>query len=179
MIKHEQGSNKQSNKKQAKKKRKQRGKEAKRQRSKRAKERTKNKREEGKQLFSIYRHERIYTLFLRKMVLIHDLSFLFLPFPLPSSFFSSLLLVRQMASPDIPQDAVLRLMDDLQIQESVRLQNSLTQRCFNDCVTNFRQKTLDDNEELCVHRCVEKFLKHNSRVNAIFTKQQKMFEPAV
>lgn len=47
---------------------------------------------------------------------------------------------------------------------SLRLYNSLVERCFRDCVDNFRRKTLDKTEETCVKRCGEKFLKHTTRV---------------
>eukprot|EP00008_Paramoeba_atlantica_P011789 CAMPEP_0201489604 /NCGR_PEP_ID=MMETSP0151_2-20130828/22934_1 /ASSEMBLY_ACC=CAM_ASM_000257 /TAXON_ID=200890 /ORGANISM="Paramoeba atlantica, Strain 621/1 / CCAP 1560/9" /LENGTH=99 /DNA_ID=CAMNT_0047875245 /DNA_START=80 /DNA_END=379 /DNA_ORIENTATION=+ len=80
------------------------------------------------------------------------------------------------ASDEKMQENMLRMMEDLQISESIRLQNSLTSRCFSDCVQNFRQNSLTDKEELCVHRCVEKFLKLNSRVSSIYAKQQQMFE---
>ena len=47
---------------------------------------------------------------------------------------------------------------------SLRLYNSLVERCFRDCVESFRRKTLDRAEEGCVKNCAEKFLKHTTRV---------------
>ncbi|KAK8948661.1 Mitochondrial import inner membrane translocase subunit Tim9 [Platanthera zijinensis] len=48
--------------------------------------------------------------------------------------------------------------------------NSLVERCFDDCVDSFRRKTLDKQEETCVRRCAEKFLKHAMRVDMIFVE---------
>ena len=47
---------------------------------------------------------------------------------------------------------------------SLRMYNSLVERCFKDCVEGFRRKTLDKSEEGCVKHCAEKFLKHTTRV---------------
>lgn len=48
--------------------------------------------------------------------------------------------------------------------------NSLVETCFTDCVDTFRRKTLDKNEETCVRRCAEKFLKHSMRVGMRFAE---------
>ncbi|KAF3325151.1 Mitochondrial import inner membrane translocase subunit Tim9 [Carex littledalei] len=41
---------------------------------------------------------------------------------------------------------------------------------FTDCVDTFRRKTLDKQEETCVKRCAEKFLKHSMCVGMRFTE---------
>lgn len=53
---------------------------------------------------------------------------------------------------------------------SLRMYNSLVERCFTDCVDSFRRKTLDKQEESCVRRCAEKFLKHSMRVGMRFAE---------
>lgn len=53
---------------------------------------------------------------------------------------------------------------------SLRMYNSLVERCFTDCVDTFRRKTLDKQEETCVRRCAEKFLKHSMRVGMRFAE---------
>ena len=53
---------------------------------------------------------------------------------------------------------------------SLRMYNSLVERCFTDCVDTFRRKTLDKQEESCVRRCAEKFLKHSMRVGMRFAE---------
>ena len=53
---------------------------------------------------------------------------------------------------------------------SLRMYNSLVERCFGHCIDNFRRKTLDKQEESCVRHCAEKFLKHSMRVSLRFTE---------
>lgn len=48
--------------------------------------------------------------------------------------------------------------------------NSLVERCFNDCVDTFKHKSLQKQEETCVRRCAEKFLKHSMRVGLRFAE---------
>ncbi|TVU04416.1 hypothetical protein EJB05_50020, partial [Eragrostis curvula] len=40
----------------------------------------------------------------------------------------------------------------------IRLYNSLSQRCFSDCVVTFYRKTLGKREAECVKACVRKYL---------------------
>ncbi|KAE8077456.1 hypothetical protein FH972_016018 [Carpinus fangiana] len=60
------------------------------------------------------------------------------------------------------------MIDQLQIRD--RMYNSLVERCFNDCVDTFKHKSLQKQEETCVRRCVEKFLKHSMRVGMRFAE---------
>ncbi|KAK6926972.1 Tim10-like [Dillenia turbinata] len=53
---------------------------------------------------------------------------------------------------------------------SLRMYNSLVERCFTNCVESFRRKTLDKQEETCVRLCAEKFLKHSMRVGMRFAE---------
>ncbi|KAL4188858.1 hypothetical protein AMTRI_Chr08g162580 [Amborella trichopoda] len=53
---------------------------------------------------------------------------------------------------------------------SLRMYNSLVERCFNDCIDTFRRKSLDKQEDTCVRRCAEKFLKHSMRVGLRFAE---------
>ncbi|PHT72199.1 Mitochondrial import inner membrane translocase subunit Tim9, partial [Capsicum annuum] len=53
---------------------------------------------------------------------------------------------------------------------SLRMYNNLVERCFTDCVDNFKRKTLDKQEETCVTRCAEKFMKHSMRVGLRFAE---------
>ncbi|MCO5588705.1 hypothetical protein L7F22_042664 [Adiantum nelumboides] len=52
----------------------------------------------------------------------------------------------------------------------LRMYNSLVERCFGQCIENFRRKTLDKQEESCVRVCAEKYLKHSMRVSLRFTE---------
>lgn len=53
---------------------------------------------------------------------------------------------------------------------SLKMYNSLVERCFSHCIENFRRKTLDKQEETCVKRCAEKYLKHSMRVSMRFAE---------
>ncbi|KAG6417573.1 hypothetical protein SASPL_119757 [Salvia splendens] len=53
---------------------------------------------------------------------------------------------------------------------SLGLYSKLSQRCFNDCVTSFYRKTLGKQEEICVRRCTEKFLRLSTRVATRFAE---------
>eukprot|EP00898_Chlorokybus_atmophyticus_P002031 jgi/Chlat1/2829/Chrsp187S02975 len=68
------------------------------------------------------------------------------------------------------QEKMTQLIEGMQMRDSLRMYNSLVERCFNDCVDNFRRRTLDKGEETCVKRCAEKFLKHSARVSMRFAE---------
>ncbi|XP_022728962.1 mitochondrial import inner membrane translocase subunit TIM9-like [Durio zibethinus] len=73
----------------------------------------------------------------------------------------------------LPEEDKIRMsamIDHLQLRDSLRMYNSLVERCFNDCVDNFTRKTLQKQEETCVMRCAEKFLKHSMRVGLRFAE---------
>lgn len=53
---------------------------------------------------------------------------------------------------------------------SLKMYNSLVERCFNDCVDSFTRKSLQKQEETCVMRCAEKFMKHSMRVGMRFAE---------
>eukprot|EP01104_Vermistella_antarctica_P010958 TRINITY_DN2989_c0_g1_i1.p7 TRINITY_DN2989_c0_g1~~TRINITY_DN2989_c0_g1_i1.p7 ORF type:complete len:109 (+),score=38.46 TRINITY_DN2989_c0_g1_i1:34-327(+) len=74
------------------------------------------------------------------------------------------------------QAELMRMLEESQIKDTLRMYNNLVQKCFGDCVNNFRFKKLDEKEELCVYRCTEKYLKYQGRVARAFgekTMQQQ------
>ena len=74
---------------------------------------------------------------------------------------------------NLPEEDKVRMasmIDQLQVRDSLRMYNSLVERCFNDCVDTFKHKKLQKQEETCVHRCAEKFLKHSMRVGMRFAE---------
>ncbi|RVW57086.1 Mitochondrial import inner membrane translocase subunit Tim9 [Vitis vinifera] len=93
----------------------------------------------------------------------------------------------------LPEEDKLRMsvmIDQLQIRDSSALLSFIEKRfrwfhspytvleciihwwreCFSDCVESFRRKSLDKQEETCVRRCAEKFLKHSMRVGMRFAE---------
>ena len=68
------------------------------------------------------------------------------------------------------QISVVIILPSSLLHCSLRMYNTLVERCFTDCVDTFRRKTLDKQEETCVRRCAEKFLKHSMRVGLRFAE---------
>ena len=68
------------------------------------------------------------------------------------------------------------MIEGMQTRDSLRMYNILVEKCFSTCVQSFRRKTLEKDEERCVSKCCEKFLKHSSRVSLRFGElnQQSM-----
>ncbi|MED6181580.1 protein transporter tim9 [Stylosanthes scabra] len=66
--------------------------------------------------------------------------------------------------PEADQQRMAAMMEQVQIRDSLRMYNSLVEKCFTDCVDTFKHKSLQKQEESCVKRCAEKFLKHSMRV---------------
>mmetsp|Transcript_20940 Transcript_20940/g.55863 ORF Transcript_20940/g.55863 Transcript_20940/m.55863 type:complete len:92 (-) Transcript_20940:77-352(-) len=76
---------------------------------------------------------------------------------------------------DREKHAVLAQLTEMQMQESMNTYNNLVERCFNECVVSFRSKTIDQQENECVRRCVSKFMSFSARVGQRFQeKQQQM-----
>ncbi|CEG02122.1 Tim10/DDP family zinc finger [Ostreococcus tauri] len=62
------------------------------------------------------------------------------------------------------------MIDAMQTRDSLRMYNNLVERCFSTCVQSFRRKTLEQDEEKCVSKCCEKFLKHSARASVRFAE---------
>lgn len=62
-------------------------------------------------------------------------------------------------------------MRQMQVRDSMRFYNELVSLCFDTCVYNFKTRKIDNNEEECLHRCTDKYLRHMSRVGRIFAEQ--------
>ncbi|XP_059618285.1 mitochondrial import inner membrane translocase subunit Tim9 [Phlebotomus argentipes] len=50
--------------------------------------------------------------------------------------------------------------------------NKLSEMCFIDCVSNFTDRTVRNEEERCALNCMEKYLKMNQRVSQRFQEYQ-------
>ncbi|CAK9216543.1 unnamed protein product [Sphagnum troendelagicum] len=74
------------------------------------------------------------------------------------------------ALPEEDKHRMSTMIDQLQVRDSLKMYNSLVERCFGHCVESFRRKTLDKQEETCVRRCAEKYLKHSMRVSMRFAE---------
>mmetsp|Transcript_32071 Transcript_32071/g.48372 ORF Transcript_32071/g.48372 Transcript_32071/m.48372 type:complete len:92 (+) Transcript_32071:90-365(+) len=73
------------------------------------------------------------------------------------------------------QHAVMTHLNEMTLNENMTMYNNLVERCFGECITSFRSKTLDKPEEDCIKRCVQKYMSFSSRVAQRFQeKQQQM-----
>lgn len=63
-----------------------------------------------------------------------------------------------------------QLMQFFFVLSSLGLYNKLSQICFSDCVTTFYRKALGKQEEICVRRCTEKFLRLSTSVATKFAE---------
>jgi len=63
-------------------------------------------------------------------------------------------------------------MQKLQVEEGIRNLNSITERCFEVCVNNFRTRKLENSEETCFKRCFEKHIKISMRLQKTFQESQ-------
>eukprot|EP00918_Siedleckia_nematoides_P078884 GHVU01172705.1.p2 GENE.GHVU01172705.1~~GHVU01172705.1.p2 ORF type:complete len:155 (+),score=15.81 GHVU01172705.1:758-1222(+) len=66
------------------------------------------------------------------------------------------------------KEKVVTRLNELQIQDTMESYNGLVTRCFDECITHFRAKTLDSGEEACVERCVKKFMTFSQRAGMRF-----------
>ena len=57
--------------------------------------------------------------------------------------------------------------------------NNVVQRCFDNCVTGFRSKTLSKSEINCVEQCAERYIKMTQRVGLRFAEHQAMQQKRV
>jgi hypothetical protein len=74
------------------------------------------------------------------------------------------------------QDQLLRRIEILQARDHHKVANSITDRCFRDCAVQFRTRKLDNREELCTVRCIEKYIATQARVVSIYHQNQDRAE---
>ncbi|KAK7350300.1 hypothetical protein VNO77_08744 [Canavalia gladiata] len=73
--------------------------------------------------------------------------------------------------PEEDKQRMSTMVDQLQFRDSLKMYNSLVERCFKDCVHTFYRKSLTKQEEICVHRCAQKFLRLSMHVGLRFSDQ--------
>mmetsp|Transcript_13546 Transcript_13546/g.13347 ORF Transcript_13546/g.13347 Transcript_13546/m.13347 type:complete len:107 (-) Transcript_13546:86-406(-) len=71
------------------------------------------------------------------------------------------------------QAIVNKEMQDMQVNESLQTYNGLVERCFNECIQNFRAKKLDFQETDCIKRCVGKYMTYSQRVGTRFAEKNQ------
>jgi len=68
----------------------------------------------------------------------------------------------------------MKTLEQMQIKDSLVMYNTLTERCFQTCVSSFRSKTLDKHETSCIENCAERYIKMTQRVGLRFAEDQAM-----
>ncbi|XP_041469099.1 mitochondrial import inner membrane translocase subunit Tim9-like [Lytechinus variegatus] len=68
--------------------------------------------------------------------------------------------------------AVQPQMDAKQLKDFLHSYNKLTEACFLDCINDFTNRKLHDNEKRCSFNCMEKYLKMTQRVSLRFQEYQ-------
>ncbi|RHN59117.1 putative Tim10/DDP family zinc finger [Medicago truncatula] len=71
--------------------------------------------------------------------------------------------------PEEDKKRMTTMVEQLQTRDSLRLYNSLVERCFNNCVSSFYRSSLNKPEETCVLRCAGKYLRFSSHVGVKFS----------
>ena len=78
-------------------------------------------------------------------------------------------LLDRLSAPEKAQ--ILHTMNEMQVAESMNTYNGLVERCFGECISTFREKSLDKKEDECVVRCVGKFMAFSKRVGERFAEK--------
>ena len=77
--------------------------------------------------------------------------------------------------PEHQQPELIRHLEEVQVRNSLKMLNVLTERCFDKCVTtgwggSMTSKVLEKEEDTCIKNCSEKYMKVTQRVGARFAE---------
>ena len=77
--------------------------------------------------------------------------------------------------PEHQQPKLIRHLEELQVRNSLKMLNILSERCFDKCVNtgwggNITSKVLEKDETTCMQNCAEKYMKVTQRVGARFAE---------
>ncbi|EGG15367.1 mitochondrial import inner membrane translocase subunit 9 [Cavenderia fasciculata] len=54
------------------------------------------------------------------------------------------------------EEKLMLVMNKMQMKEAFKNVFMVTNQCFEACATNFRLRKLDNDEELCIYKCIDK-----------------------
>jgi import inner membrane translocase subunit TIM9 len=77
--------------------------------------------------------------------------------------------------PEHQQPELIRHLEEVQMRNSLRMLNKLTEHCFDACIQtgwggNIGSKSLESAETACITQCSEKYMKVTQRVGARFAE---------
>lgn len=72
---------------------------------------------------------------------------------------------------DADQKTLMSFIMKQQLKETQTTFNSITEKCFTDCVSGFRGRSLDTTENKCMNNCAEKYFKSMNRAGLRFGEQ--------
>eukprot|EP01096_Ripella_sp_DP13-Kostka_P016557 TRINITY_DN810_c0_g1_i1.p1 TRINITY_DN810_c0_g1~~TRINITY_DN810_c0_g1_i1.p1 ORF type:complete len:106 (+),score=59.87 TRINITY_DN810_c0_g1_i1:27-344(+) len=70
------------------------------------------------------------------------------------------------------EEEAISLYIKSEINGNAKFFSSMTDRCFTDCILAFQSDQLSSLEELCVNRCVDKYLLTQAKISLVFQDQQ-------
>mmetsp|Transcript_21529 Transcript_21529/g.32051 ORF Transcript_21529/g.32051 Transcript_21529/m.32051 type:complete len:98 (-) Transcript_21529:214-507(-) len=76
--------------------------------------------------------------------------------------------------PPHQQQEFMKNLEQMQLKDSLAMYNNLVSRCFDNCVSSFRSKTLDRGEVSCTEHCAARYVKMTQRVGLRFAEHQAM-----
>jgi len=62
-----------------------------------------------------------------------------------------------------------------QFREFLLLYNSISEKCFNLCITNFNKREINLDETTCVDTCIRKQVSINHKVMSVFAEVQPIY----
>ncbi|CAJ1949282.1 unnamed protein product [Sphenostylis stenocarpa] len=71
--------------------------------------------------------------------------------------------------PEEEKQRMSTIVEQIQLRDSLRMYNSLVENCFKECVNTFYRKSLTKQEETCVYRCAQKFMRLSTQVGLRFS----------
>jgi mitochondrial import inner membrane translocase subunit TIM9 len=74
------------------------------------------------------------------------------------------------------QQQQTQLIQELEFKELLNAYNLSVKKCFTHCITNFKTKTLTNEEIKCSQSCAEKFFGYYKRCGKTFQSLQDIFQ---
>jgi mitochondrial import inner membrane translocase subunit TIM9 len=77
--------------------------------------------------------------------------------------------------PEHQQPELIRHLEEVQVRNSLKMLNVLTEKCFDKCVQtgwggSLTSKSLEKEETTCIQNCSEKYMKVTQRAGARFAE---------